>query len=405
MGIRVLVRLWLAVWLSVAGTAPVLAQAVVPPADETLDEAAPKQTLEDILARQRGEDVAREPVHDPSAVGNATEMGAILGTRGAASDTAVWEALRFGTADVTVSAGGDPARVLMQDAGMWWRGFREGPLSYWGGMSLLATLGLLAVFFLLRGRIRISHGKAGVTITRFNAVERFGHWLLAGSFILLGLTGLITLFGRKGLIPWMGKDAYATLAAGSKWIHNNVSWAFILGLVLVFVFWVIHNLPSRHDLVWFAKGGGIVGKAHPPARKFNAGQKIVFWAVIILGASVAASGLSLLFPFQLPMFAKTFVLLNDIGAPGWVGLEPLPTRLSPHEEMQFAQLWHSMVAFAMMVVILAHIYIGTIGMEGAYDAMGSGEVDLNWAKEHHSLWVEEVEAKSKTAPGGAAPAE
>ena len=105
------------------------------------------------------------------------------------------------------------------------------------------------------------------------------------------------------------------------------------------------------------------------------------------------------------MFAKTFAVLNQIGIPGLLGVDPFPVQLAPHEEMQFAQLWHAIVSFVMMAIIIAHIYIGSVGMEGAYDAMGSGEVDLNWAKEHHSLWVEEVQAKDKSASSGAHPAE
>ena len=135
---------------------------------------------------------------------------------------------------------------------------------------------------------------------------------------------------------------------------------------------------------------------------------MLFWSVILLGGSISASGLSLLFPFELPMFAKTFIVLNDIGIPGWIGLDPLPEQLAPHEEMQFAQLWHAIVSFALMAIILAHIYIGSVGMEGAYAAMGSGQVDLNWAKDHHSLWVDEVQAKEKGTPPatpGATPAE
>ena len=98
---------------------------------------------------------------------------------------------------------------------MAWLQFREGPLLTYGGYFLLGTIGLLALFYLIRGRIRIGEGRAGVTILRFNFVERFAHWLLAGSFILLGLTGLITLFGRKGLIPFIGHDAYSTIAVAS----------------------------------------------------------------------------------------------------------------------------------------------------------------------------------------------
>ncbi len=379
--------------------------------------------LEDILARQRGEGEARVPRDFNSVRGNAADITGQLGALGGPSDAEVWEALRFGTADVTVSAGGAPARVLMQDRGMWWQEYRTNVIKPYGGYLLLGTLGLLLLFYLLRGRIRIDAGKAGVTIQRFTSIERFGHWLLAGSFILLGITGLFSLYARVFLLPKpeaglnsaeeiMARQDGAlveTLLHYSKWVHNNVSWAFMAGIVLVFVFWVIHNLPNRTDLVWLAKGGGIVGKGHPPAKKFNAGQKLIFWSVILLGGSISVSGLSLLFPFELPMFAKTFAVLNNLGVPTLFGVEAFPTQLAPHEEMQFAQLWHAIVSFILMAIILAHIYIGSVGMEGAYAAMGSGDVDLNWAKEHHSLWVEEVEAKkSASAPSpapGATPAE
>ena len=48
-----------------------------------------------------------------------------------------------------------------------------------------------------------------------------------------------------------------------------------------------------------------------------------------------------------------------------------------------------------MIMIIAHIYIGSVGMEGAIDAMNSGKVDRNWAKEHHNLWVKEEDEKNK----------
>lgn len=389
--IKTIAAFLLPILLAISG--PALAQTVVLPADD-LAPAQNSQTLTDILERQSGLKGPRQPDQKGSAQDVAAGIGTALGTRGAVSDTGLWESLRFGTSDLKVSTGGPQARVVIQDGGIWWLDFRRGPLATYGGWLLIGTIGLLAVFYLLRGKIRISHGLSGTRILRFASIERFGHWLLAGSFLVLALTGLFSVFGRMGLIPLLGKDAYAALAAGSKWTHDNVGWAFIIGLVMVFVMWVAHNLPNRTDLVWFAKGGGIIGKAHPPAKKFNGGQKIIFWSVIVLGTSMAVSGLSLLFPFQLPMFAKTFAVMNDIGVPGWMGLEAFPAKLAPQEEMQFAQLWHAIVGFVLLAIVFAHIYIGTVGMEGAYDAMGSGEVDLNWAKEHHSLWVEEVQEKA-----------
>ncbi|MEM9426891.1 MAG: formate dehydrogenase subunit gamma [Pseudomonadota bacterium] len=365
-------------------------------------------TLEDILRRQRGEDVdldfRRDATGNPEGGASTTDP---LGTLGGASDPELWRGLRFGTADITSQVRGPGTTLLVQDRGMEWLQFREGPLRVWGGYFLLGVIGLLVLFYLLRGKIRIGHGRAGITIVRFKFIERFAHWLLAGSFILLGITGLITLFGRKNLIPFMGHEAYATLALASKWIHNNVSWAFMLALIMVFVLWVIHNIPNRLDLVWFAKGGGIIGSAHPPAKKFNAGQKIIFWSVIILGGSISASGLALLFPFELNMFAATFEKMRDFGITSLPFYGPLPETLTPHAEMMYAQAWHAIVSFVLMGIVIAHIYIGSVGMEGAYDAMGSGEVDLNWAKEHHSLWVEEEEASGHAIerPAKASPAE
>ncbi|MBG6210276.1 formate dehydrogenase subunit gamma [Labrenzia sp. EL_126] len=357
------------------------------------------QTLEDIMKRQRGEKVdtgfRRNETGDPSS---AAGISSQLGTLGGASDPELWRALRYGSADITVSSGGKEATVLMQDGGMRWLAWRKGPLAIYGAYLLAGTLAFLVLFFLLRGRIRIDGEKTGHTITRFKAIERFGHWLLAGSFILLAITGLITLFGRFAIIPLIGKDAFGPVAFASKWVHNNVSWAFMLGLVMVFVMWVAHNIPNKTDLKWIAVGGGLLKKGvHPPARKFNFGQKLVFWGVIVLGVSISASGISLLFPFEFPMFAVTFEKLNALGLPQLVGLGPLPTELAPHEEMQYAQLWHSIVAFLMIAMILAHIYIGSVGMEGAYDAMGSGEVELQWAREHHGLWVKEVEEAQRSS--------
>jgi formate dehydrogenase subunit gamma len=289
---------------------------------------------------------------------------------------------------------------------MAWLQFRKGPLAQWGGYLLLGMLAILALFYALRGKIRLDGEPAGKTILRFSAVERFAHWLLAGSFILLGVTGLLTLFGRVAIIPLLGKDAFSTAAVAGKWLHNNVAWAFMVGLVLVTVFWIAHNIPNRHDLKWLSVGGGLFSKGvHPPAKKFNAGQKIIFWAVLVLGVSISVSGLSLLFPFDLPLFSATFIKLNALGLPQLFGFGELPTVLGPQQEMQLAQLWHGIVAFLFMAIILAHIYLGSIGMEGAFDAMGSGEVDVQWAKEHHGLWYDEMMQSEADPKEAQAPAE
>lgn len=354
------------------------------------------QTLSDILARQAGNNIddsfRSDATGDPDS---AAGMAQQLGTLGGVSDAEHWRALRYDTADLNVSAGGDVAKVLVQDGGMRWFRFRDGPLRTYGGWLLLGTLGALAVFYLLRGQVKVDAPMKGRTVIRFKAIERFAHWLLAGSFILLGITGLAVLFGRVFIAPYLGKDVNATLLVASKWVHNNVAWAFIIALIMIFVMWVAHNIPNRLDLVWLRQFGGIIGKNHPPAKKFNAGQKMIFWSVILFGSSIALSGVALLFPFEIQLFAKSFALLNATGLPELIGYGLLPEQLAPQEEMQLAQVWHAILAFVLMAIIIAHIYIGSLGMEGAYDAMGSGDVDEAWAHQHHSIWLEEVQSKTK----------
>lgn len=293
-------RLLYTLILSLLLAAPVAAQETpeAPQTDRSATGGA--TTLEDILARQRGEKVDNSYRHNSTDGSPAPESYAPgLGPLGGLSDAEVWRDLRFNEANIKVSAGGDTAKVLVQDGGMAWLQFRQGPLVTYGGWGLVAVLGLLALFYLIRGRIRIDGEKTGRTVTRFQFIERFAHWLMGGSFVVLGITGLISLMGRKFLIPAFGHDAFSAIAVGSKWVHNNISWAFMIGLVMVFFMWVLHNIPNRTDLKWLAVGGGIFTKGvHPPAKKFNAGQKLIFWSVIVLGVSISVSGLSLLFPFE-----------------------------------------------------------------------------------------------------------
>ncbi|MFQ5567103.1 MAG: formate dehydrogenase subunit gamma [Paracoccaceae bacterium] len=362
-------------------------------------------TVGEAMAQSSVRPPANAVINAPAAPGEVRVPDAVAPRGGATtapldilgpnSDTTLWGEVRQG-AEFSVTIPDPNAAILVQSYGVAWKDTRsaKGPLRDYGTMSLFAILALLFVFYLFRGRIRIEHGVSGRLIERFKPVERFGHWLLAVSFILLALTGLNLLYGKDLLIPILGKETFATITQAGKWLHNNVAWAFMLGLVMVFVMWVAHNLPSTVDLKWLAKGGGLFSEGvHPPSRKFNAGQKLIFWAVILLGGSVSLSGVSLLFPYEMPLFAVTFDILNSLGAEAVWGA-PLATDLTPLVEMQYAQIWHTIVGLAMIVIIIAHIYIGSLGMEGAFDAMGNGMVDRNWAIEHHGLWVEEEDAKA-----------
>ncbi len=354
------------------------------------------QTLDDILARQRGETIddsfRREATGNPD--GGAPASGQ-LGTLGGVSDAEMFRALRYNEARIISSSGGPASTVVMQDGGMWWLEVRRGLLPQYGGYMMLGMAALILVFYLIRGRIMIEGAKTGETVLRFRLYERIAHWSMAIPFVLLGLTGVVMLVGRTLIIPLFGKEAFSIIATAGKYVHNYIAWVFMAGLILSFFLWAWKNLPDRYDLPWLLKGGGLFSKGvHPSSTKFNAGEKIIFWAVIVLGGMISLTGLSLLFPYEIPFIAPMFQFTNDIGLSQLLGLGELKTTLAPQEEMQWVQIFHAANAFVFMTIIIAHIYLGSVGMEGALDSMTKGTVDVQWAKEHHDIWYQEVAGNS-----------
>ncbi|MGZ5828113.1 MAG: formate dehydrogenase subunit gamma [Xanthobacteraceae bacterium] len=255
---------------------------------------------------------------------------------------------------------------LEQPAGRDWRDFHQYMLPWIGGIAILGMLAVLVLFYLIRGMVKIEAGRSGRTIVRFNAFERFVHWMTATCFIILALSGLNITFGKTVLLPPLGADTFAEWSQWAKYAHNYLSFPFTIGVVLILLMWIAGNIPNRVDVEWIKRGGGLVGNDHPPAYRFNAGQKMIYWIVIIGGGSAAVSGYLLMFPFY----------ATDIAG------------------MQLAQIVHGTVAVLFVAAMLAHIYIGTIGMEGAFEAMGEGTVDVNWAKQHHALWLTEEQART-----------
>lgn len=306
----------------------------------------------------------------PDAAATANPSGANP-TASAPTEQQLLNALQGGRIDGRVSIPDSKSAVLEQPQGRDYRAFREGWLPWIGGLAILGMIGLLAVFYFTRGRIMMEDGPvSGQKILRFSFFERLNHWMTASSFILLALTGLNYIFGKRLLAPLIGADAFASMSQWGKYVHNYVSWAFMVGLVFMILVWIKDNLPSRTDIRWIREYGGFVGDRHPPAKRFNAGQKMIFWSVTLGGLALSVTGILMMFPFS----------ATDING------------------MQTAQYVHATVGVLLIAVIIAHIYIGSLGMEGAYDAMGSGEVDLAWAKAHHSLWVEEEQAKTAKGP-------
>jgi formate dehydrogenase subunit gamma len=251
------------------------------------------------------------------------------------------------------------AAVLIQPAGRTWDYFHEVLLHWGGAIVILGTIALLGLAYLTLGRLRITAGRSGQKVLRFRAFERFSHWLTAVSFVMLGLTGLNITFGKIVLLPVIGPEAFSDLSQLAKYVHNFTSFSFVAGLLLIIAIFFKDNIPERVDLEWLKQGGGFIKNKHAPASRFNPGEKAVYWLSLAAGVAVSVSGFVLLFPF-------------------------FGTNIA---DMQIAQIIHAVVAMLFIALILGHIYIGTLGMEGAFEAMGTGDVDLNWAKEHHDLWL------------------
>jgi formate dehydrogenase subunit gamma len=260
--------------------------------------------------------------------------------------------------------------ILEQPLGRVWRLVHEVWMHWIGGIVIFTVIALLLGLYLIRGPLRIEGGRSGKMIPRFNGLERATHWMIAVSFAILAVTGLNITFGKKLLLPLIGPDAFSRWSLVAKYAHDCSSFPFVLGVIVLVVLWAKDNLPTAVDIRWFKEGGGMIGNKHPPAWKFNGGQKALFWVSVLGTVALTVSGMFLLFPFY---------WTNIIG-------------------MQVAQVIHALISIAFVATIIAHVYIGSLGMEGGWDAMASGEVDLNWAKQHHSLWVEQLNSELVAPP-------
>ena len=255
----------------------------------------------------------------------------------------------------------------LTNAGEAWRQVRNNWIIPYGG-SLLFIVGLaIAIFYWRKGMIRLHGAPTGRQIERFTPFERSAHWSNAIAFVILAISGLVMAFGKFILQPVIGDTLFGWLSYVLKNAHNFAGPLFAVSLIVVFFTFVKDNMPAKGDLVWLLKGGGILSGKEVPSHRFNAGEKVVFWGgVFLLGAVVVASG---------------FVL--DKIVPGLV---------YERSTMQIANMVHGVATVLMMAMFMGHIYIGTIGMEGAYDAMRTGYVDETWAKEHHELWHADIQA-------------
>ncbi len=271
---------------------------------------------------------------------------------------------------------------MLTNAGEAWRQVRNNWIIPYGAALLLIALGAVALFYWRKGTLQLHGAETGRKIERFTAFERSAHWANAIAFVILAVSGIIMAFGKYFLHPVIGGTLFGWLTYALKNLHNFAGPVFAVSLVVVIVTFIKDNLPRKEDITWLVKGGGLLSAHEIPSHRFNAGEKVLFWGgVFVLGLIVVASGLVL-----------------DKLVPG---LEYL------RGDMQIAHMVHAVATVLMMAMFIGHIYMGTVGMAGAYDAMKTGYVDETWAKEHHELWYDDIKAgkipaqRSQTAAPGA----
>lgn len=302
-------------------------------------------------------------------IAGAQEQEAASGWQGEANPRSeYWRQVRESNEGIT-TASGPEAGVLMQDGGQNWRQLRNGPIAGIGGWFLPIVLLLIGAFFLIVGRNKVEKPLSGARLQRWTLAERTLHWVTAGLFILLAITGLSLLFGRAVLIPLMGPEGFAAWAGAAKLLHNLGGPFFAVCIALIIIAWIRHNIPNRTDLDWFKAGGGMTGK-HASAGRMNGGEKLWFWFIATVGTAVCVSGLVLDFP-------NIFVERGT---------------------MQWANVIHAILAIGWIGLFFGHAYIGTLGTEGALEGMTTGTVSAEWAEQHHDLWYQEVKGSAQN-PG------
>lgn len=194
-------------------------------------------------------------------------------------------------------------------------------------------------------------------IPRYTASQRINHWIIAGTFILLSLSGL-ALFHPA--LFWL-----SNLFGGGTWTRILHPFIGVLMFVCFFVFvlrMLGHNLFAPGDMAWL-KGfkDTLSGRSDhvPPAGKYNAGQKLLFWALILMMLGLLATGIV--------MWREYFSFFFPI----WV--------------LRLASVLHAACALLMICAIIVHIYAG-IWTKGSIKAMTRGTVSPGWAWKHHRAW-------------------
>lgn len=299
-----------------------------------------------------------------------TEREAAGAVAGVSPDT--WRQIRSGEVDAYYrDSRHDSDYNLINAAGQTWREIRNHWVSPFGLIAIGGMLVMIALFYVVFGRKKLDEPRTGRKLLRWSVLERSLHWSVATLFIVLALSGLNILYGKHVFYPLFGEDAWGAMIAATKLAHNYLGPLFGVLLVIILARFFKRNLPRRHDLTWFKKGGGMIGKGHADAGFANAGEKVWYWLLLTAGLAVVISGFVLDFP--------------NYG--------------QGRDTMMWANVIHALGALGLTAVALGHIYIGTLGTEGSLEGMTSGYVDEAWAREHHNLWYEEVKEQAVESDG------
>jgi formate dehydrogenase subunit gamma len=312
-----------------------------------------------------------------SAAGSGAQEQAQRQLEQPLNNAPVWRDVRGGENPYqTTQVRGVETNVLVQTQGEIWRQVRNGPITIYGGWLVVAVVVLIGLYYWRKGPLKLHEKPTGRLVERFNSWERIVHWSTAISFVILAVTGMIILFGKYVVLPILGYTVFSWLATLAKNLHNFVGPLFAVCTVLMFATFVKDNIPKAHDWIWVKKLGGFFGsRQHVPSGRFNAGEKSWFWfGVTLLGIVSAASG----FIMDFPNFAQG------------------------RNVMQITNVIHAVSGVLFIALSLGHIYVGTIGVEMAYETMRTGMADETWAREHHEYWYNEYMASQGRA-GGSAP--
>jgi formate dehydrogenase subunit gamma len=280
-----------------------------------------------------------------------------------------WRQVRQGEEGYTTSQLPEHG-ILISTPGQTWYILKEKWMSPAGAVAIFGSIAFVTLMYIVIGPLMLSAPRTGKKIKRWSRLDRALHWSMAFTFLTLAFSGLMLVYGKHFLKPYIPTELWGFIIQLAKQYHNYIGPIFYVLLLCVLVKWWRKSIFKKVDFVWFLKLGGMVGKhkgSHPSAEFSNAGEKALFWLLIVVGSVVAISGLVLDFP----IFGQT------------------------RRDMELSNLVHMLAALILICGFVFHIYIGLFGMEGALEGMVTGEVDETWAKEHHDLWYQEVMEKEQ----------